>query len=141
MGAISQISSGARSKIRRGRFTVPQSVMESKVFDQVIKDIIGLVKDQIRATRSFVSAVLLVGGFGQSGYLMSRIQAKIDSHTPVMMPHNGWTAVVRGGAMIGLDHARSTDAGVNIVSRTARHHYGVWLSHSYNRKVHSSREK
>lgn len=109
-----------------------------KIFEPVMKDILSLIGDQVRRAGSGVAAVLLVGGFGQNSYLKSRVQKTVGSSIAVLQPENGWTAVVRGAAMLGVGSAAPELAGVSIISRCARQSYGVQLSVMYDPKKHSS---
>ena len=68
----------------------------SDIFNAVIKETIGLVKDQIRATGRQVTAVLLVGGFGQSGYLRESMRKELGSNIKVLVPQNGYDALTTG---------------------------------------------
>ncbi|KAL9640299.1 MAG: hypothetical protein Q9204_000766 [Flavoplaca sp. TL-2023a] len=60
------------------------------IFEPIIKDVVGLVEHQIKLTiyaGSVVNAVLLVGGFGEDGYLHKRLQSaltgrEIEVHKP-----------------------------------------------------------
>jgi molecular chaperone DnaK (HSP70) len=109
--------------------------MEKEVFAPIVNDVIDLVREQIRMVRERarttggnVTAVLLVGGFGSSEYLKNRIKASIDRAIIVQQPANGWTAVVRGAAMIGLSRANSELGRVHVSERVARKHYGTELN-------------
>jgi len=104
--------------------------MEKEVFAPVVSDVVDLVREQIsmvRAKSGEVTAVLLVGGFGASEYLKNRIQTAIGPTIRVQQPADGWTAVVRGAAMIGLSRADSELETVHVSERVARKHYGTEL--------------
>ncbi|KAF2790366.1 actin-like ATPase domain-containing protein [Melanomma pulvis-pyrius CBS 109.77] len=117
--------------IRRNRFRVSQTEMKNEVFEPIIKDVIDLIQEQISMTGGSVAAILLVGGFGQSQYLMTRIKASIHSAIKVLQPANGWTAVVQGAAMIGLSRANANLGAVHISERVARKHYGTQLTMAF----------
>lgn len=55
-----------------------------------------------------------------------------------MQPPNAWLAVVNGAVMKGLAQAGDGLSMVSIVSRKARKHYGIELSHQYVDALHSS---
>lgn len=118
--------------VRRGRFKIGQADMRTEIFEPVILDIISLVREQIRLIGGSVTAVLLVGGFGQSQYLKSRIKAAINSSIQVLQPANGWTAVVQGAAMIGLSRVNISLGRVDIATRVARKHYGTELATKFD---------
>jgi hypothetical protein len=111
------------------------------IFDPVVKEVIDLVEgqvDSIRGKGGIVSGIVLVGGFGQSNYLYSRLKDHFNSappppyterpthaaalHAPqtieVMHPMYAWTAVVRGAVLRGLE-------GSMVISRRSRWHYGT----------------
>ena len=75
--------------VRRGKFCLPGEVLRDIIFEPVMQEILSLVAGQIRSTKSAVKAILLVGGFGQSGYLWTKIQ---DAHKgiEVMQSPNGY---------------------------------------------------
>ncbi|OXV06305.1 hypothetical protein Egran_05928 [Elaphomyces granulatus] len=132
-----EMGTNAKLGVRRNRWTMDQSEMESKIFDPIIKDTIGLVKEQISATGNSVSAVLLVGGFGQSKYLKDRVKKALSSSVQVLQPSNGWTAVVQGAAMFGLRCVNENYSKLHVTSRTARKHYGVLLSMLFDPAKHN----
>lgn len=122
-------------------FLVMTSDQVKSIFEPVIKEVIDLVEGQveaIRAKQGIVSGIVLVGGFGQSNYLYSRMRAHFNASPPppyterpthaaalttpqaveVMHPMYAWTAVVRGAVLRGLD-------GSMVISRRSRWHYGT----------------
>lgn len=111
-----------------------------KVFEPIIKDIICLIEEQITMAASQVSAVILVGGFGQSQYLRSRIQEAIKKDTPILQPNDGWAAVVKGAAIHGLSQYCAISTSPNIVSRVARRSYGTCLMTKYDMMQHDPKE-
>lgn len=86
-----------------------------------------------------VTAVVLVGGFGQSRYLKSRVKEAISSATQVLQPENGWTAVVKGAAIHGLAQYGQSSAP-EVASRVARRSYGTCLLTKYDMLRHDPRE-
>lgn len=117
-----------------------QADMSAKIFEPIVKDVISLVENQIRLAGSRVAAILLVGGFGSSMYLKSRIQQAVTRSIRVLQPENGWTAVVRGAAMLGVIRVNPTLSGVGIASRVARKHYGTCLQAKYDPDEHDESE-
>ena len=65
--------------IRMGKMRLPGAEVR-KIFEPVLKEVLGLVIDQIKASKKPVKAVLLVGGFGQSPYLRDEIQHEVKSY-------------------------------------------------------------
>ncbi|CZT47209.1 related to hsp70 protein [Rhynchosporium secalis] len=120
--------------IRRARFVIESADLNA-VFEPVVLSIVQLIQAQIEECRGDVTAILLVGGFGQNIYLKSRIEAAVDP-IKVLQPANGWTAVVRGAVMMGLTRSDSALTTVGIVSRAARKHYGLELEVRFNASKH-----
>lgn len=112
--------------------------MEGFVFEPIMKDVIGLVQEQARLAGNRVQAVLLVGGFGQSDYLKQRIQRAVGYNVQVTQPENGWTAVVRGAAILGLSNVSKQD--ISVAGRVARKSYGTPLQVPYDRRIHNPNE-
>ncbi|KAF2762167.1 actin-like ATPase domain-containing protein [Pseudovirgaria hyperparasitica] len=122
-------------------FLVMTAEQVKDIFEPVIKEVVALVEgqvDTIRAKGGIVSGIVLVGGFGQSNYLYSRMKSHFNTAPPppyterpthavalnspqsieVMHPMYAWTAVVRGAVIRGLE-------GGMVVSRRSRWHYGT----------------
>ena len=83
-GLVDDASQG----VRRGKFTLQGSDIVN-IFAPVLREIISLVKGQIKSTKRKVKAVLLVGGFGQSAYLRESLKKAVGSSTEVLAPPNG----------------------------------------------------
>ncbi|CAH0039431.1 unnamed protein product [Clonostachys solani] len=126
--------------LRRNRYTMPQDEMKTKIFDPIIKDIICLVKEQISMAGGGVTAVVLVGGFGQSRYLKSKVRDATGSGTQVLQPEDGWVAVVKGAVIHGLSRYGPMMAPVEVASRVARRSYGTCLLARYDMMRHDPRE-
>lgn len=126
--------------IKRNRYTMPQEDMKNIIFDPIIKDIICLIKEQLSMAGDEVTAVVLVGGFGQSRYLRSRVRDAIAAGTQVLQPENGWTAVVKGATIHGLAQYGPALAPVAVASRVARRSYGTCLLAGYDMMRHDPRE-
>lgn len=113
------------------------------IFDPIVDQVISLLQgqvDSIRSRHDVVSAIILVGGFGQSNYLYTRLQSQFAWGAPcrprgteeswdafsmtvqepleVMQPMHAWTAVVRGAVLRGLE-------GSIVENRRSRWHYGT----------------
>ena len=113
----------------------------NSIFEPVITKVIKLVSAQILSTKKKVSAVLLVGGFGQNNYLKERLRMTLGKSILVLQPPNAWTAVVRGAVMLGLARAIPKLAAVGLVSRAARKHYGVELRVEFDPEKHEQCKK
>ncbi|KAF3092569.1 hypothetical protein TWF225_001905 [Orbilia oligospora] len=94
------------------------------IFDDVCGRIDALVEnqmEQIKAEGRNTKAILLVGGFGSSRYLYSRLNKIYKGQgISVLQSKDSWSAVCRGATMWGLEHNF-------IVSRNARYSYGSAL--------------
>jgi len=93
-----------------------------KIFDPIVDCIVDLVKKQVRDVKEKgqrVAAILLVGGFGSSEYLLKRLEgAKYGGRNlEVLQPVNARTAIARGALLRGLD-------GSTVQQRIARRFYG-----------------
>jgi molecular chaperone DnaK (HSP70) len=114
--------------------------MTIKIWDPIMKDIICLINEQISLADEKVAAVVLVGGFGQSKYLRSRVRDVIVSGIRVLQPENGVTAVVKGAVIYGLGSYQPAMALVGIASRVARRSYGTCLMAKYDPAKHDRNE-
>ncbi|KAF8245501.1 actin-like ATPase domain-containing protein [Wilcoxina mikolae CBS 423.85] len=97
------------NNIEDGCHTMERNAVE-RIFDPVVDKIIDLVEEQVVAVQQKgedVGAILLVGGFGSSEYLLKRLRDKYfgwsSTKLPVLQPPNARTAVVRGALLRGLD--------------------------------------
>lgn len=106
--------------LRRNLFAVPNDKMEA-IFAPTVRAILDLLKGQMRLAGPGVVAVFLLGGFGESTYLRSRVIQCVGGAVLVLQPEDSWTPVVRGATMLGVGRVVSSAAGVTIVpSRLAR---------------------
>ncbi|KAF7859445.1 uncharacterized protein EAF02_010893 [Botrytis sinoallii] len=106
------------------------------IFDPVIADIIVKVNKQVQdviAKRlvenhpkaKTIKAIILVGGFGCSGYLKSRLDQEHPT-IQVIQPHDAWSAIVKGAVLTQLPQK------VMVVSTQATRHYGITASNIYH---------
>ncbi|KAF8247382.1 hypothetical protein K440DRAFT_661489 [Wilcoxina mikolae CBS 423.85] len=104
-------------------FHYMQSEQVKKIFDPIVDYIVELVKEQVLNVQKKgenVAAILLVGGFGSSEYLLKRLQHAnygIGKPLQVLQPMNAQTAIARGALLRGLD-------GSIVKERRARKYYG-----------------
>ncbi|KAK5829338.1 hypothetical protein F5H01DRAFT_393365 [Linnemannia elongata] len=102
-----------------GILTVSAEEMRREVFDPVVNDVLRLIQHQLQQTHYNCHAIFLVGGFGCSGYLHTRVQAEFGARVPMIgVPPRAELAVVRGAAYAGLMPR-------TITQRVARRWYGV----------------
>lgn len=134
-------------------FLIMTSEQVKTIFDPVINEVIGLVEGQVETIREKsgnVSGIILVGGFGQSNYLYTRLKAHFNTTPPpayteqptheatkaaqstsvqVLQPLHAWTAVVRGAVLRGLE-------GSVVEKRRSRSHYGTSYATVFDETKH-----
>ncbi|KAF2190811.1 Hsp70 family protein-like protein [Zopfia rhizophila CBS 207.26] len=133
-------------------FLVMSAEQVKEIFDPVVQEVIDLVDGQVQSIRQkggLVCGIVLVGGFGQSNYLYSRMKAHFNNAPPppyterpthavamnapqtieVMHPMYAWTAVVRGAVLRGLE-------GSMVMSRRSRWHYGTSYATVFDEAKH-----
>lgn len=140
-------------------FLVMNAQQIKEIFEPVVKEVCDLVQGQVDGIKSkggVVSGIILVGGFGQSNYLYSRLRNHFNTNAPppyserpthaqartsvmndaieVMQPVNAWTAVVRGAVVRGLE-------GSMVISRKSRMHYGTSYATVYDENKHTVSER
>lgn len=93
---VAGLADNAALGIKRGKMTI--SGMEiRKIFDPVLKEVLNLVMDQIKATQRKVKAVLLVGGFGANAYLRDSMHQEVKTYnTQVVQVENGSVPSLHG---------------------------------------------
>ena len=97
---------------------------------------VQLVRKQIQSTEREVKAILLVGGFGGSQYLLERLKETVTKTTVILQPGYGWSAVVRGALIRGLSDCDPQHAKVRLTSRVARKHIGVICTTKFDETKH-----
>lgn len=129
----------------------------AEIFRHPVQQVIDLVERQrnvLVAYGKIARGVILVGGFGQSGFLFRSLKARFADEDPpplytpadsepapdrgprfmVLRPEHPWTAVVRGAVLTGLERDLVT-------SRKARRAYGVKCDALYDPSKHSEDNK
>ncbi|PWW76338.1 actin-like ATPase domain-containing protein [Tuber magnatum] len=132
--SVPGINNDSAAGIEDGMFVIEREEMR-KIFNPVVQKVVQLVQQQVKEVeklkanlssedrewlllglpspshvsrqRRQIKALILVGGFGESEYLRSRLQAEIRTsdgrEISILQPPNAWTAVVRGAVMRGLE--------------------------------------
>ncbi|KAF2858139.1 putative hsp70 family protein [Piedraia hortae CBS 480.64] len=126
-------------------FLILTAAQVKEIMEPVIQQVIELVDVQVEAVRAapdpderHVSGIILVGGFGQSNYLYTRLKehfAQDDGGIEILQPLNAWTAVVRGAVLRGLE-----DTGM-VETRKTRYHYGTSYATVFEENVHPPEER
>ncbi|KAF9275437.1 hypothetical protein BGZ88_002332 [Linnemannia elongata] len=101
-----------------GYLVLTAAELKENVFEPVIKDVLSLIREQLTLAKD-CGAIFLVGGFGSSNYLYSRVKAQFSSQVGLIsIPPLPELAVVRGAVYAGLYPCVAT-------SRIARRCYGI----------------
>lgn len=134
---VGGLANNAALGVARGRFSLTTSDLIN-IFKPVVDEVVQLVQEQIKAasSKARVKAVLLVGGFGASVYLREKLQESLGSNIKVLQPPHAWQAVVNGAVLKGLALNDAGTPEVSVVSRQARHSYGLDLSSLYEDGAH-----
>ncbi|KAI1660440.1 hypothetical protein F4813DRAFT_400656 [Daldinia decipiens] len=131
------------------------------VFDHICGQIDTLVQNQtmeVQGRGLKVKAILLVGGFGESKYLHSRLENAYTSEgVRVLQVDGAWSAICRGACMWGLEQVQKPHPWLaakdlppynaidppltpqmepTIVSRISRYSYGIPLTEDFDPKKH-----
>jgi molecular chaperone DnaK (HSP70) len=112
-----------------------------EMLEPVVAEVVELVLAQIKATKTKVKSILLVGGFGGSQYLQERIREAVKRDIEVIKPPYAWSAVVQGALVKGLAHYDKEHAAVRLSSRTARKHIGTTCTRIFDENKHLESNK
>lgn len=110
-------------------------------FQPSIERIKLLVAEQIAASNVPITAIIMVGGYGQCQYLIEEL--KDDSmikerQIKVHGSSHAWTAVVEGAVLRGLHEVSPQDSTrIRIGHYKARKHYGTELTVMYWDSIHA----
>lgn len=133
-------------------FLIMTAAQVKEIFEPVISQVLELVEGQVEAITSrsgIVAGIILVGGFGQSNYLYTRLKQQFNASPPppyseqpthahanlpqhsveVLQPLHAWTAVVRGAVVRGIE-------GSMVEKRRSRFHYGTSYATVYDEAKH-----
>lgn len=97
-----------------GILTVHRDEICSRVFDPVVKEVILLIENQIRNANSKIDTTYLLGGFGNSPYLVRKVKKHFNRNEAGEIKNSeinkspGEVAAMRGAIYCGLDSLRST---------------------------------
>ncbi|KAI0408294.1 hypothetical protein F4802DRAFT_618481 [Xylaria palmicola] len=118
------------------------------VFDKIVARINVLVQGQIinikQKTSQLPRLVILVGGFGQSPYILKFLKERLDGRITILqLPgRQSWTAVCRGAALSGAWRLGSItrEEQSPVQSRIARLSYGWTMSVNFIHGFHDPRD-
>ncbi|KAH0366906.1 actin-like ATPase domain-containing protein, partial [Aureobasidium melanogenum] len=128
-----------------------------ELFRPLNNAVIELVERQRNVLAAYgktAKGCILVGGFGNSGYLYKCLKSRFADEDPppqytlgagesvpepdtrfvVLQPVNAWTAVVRGAVLSSLQRKL-------VLSRKARRHYGILCNSPFHAGEHSEKNK
>ncbi|KAF9366694.1 MAG: hypothetical protein J3Q66DRAFT_322754 [Benniella sp.] len=101
-----------------GYLVLTAAELKENVFEPVVKDVLSLIQEQLTQAKD-CAAIFLVGGFGSSNYLYSRVKTQFGGQVGLIsIPPRPELAVVRGAVCVGLNPRVVT-------SRIARRCYGI----------------
>ncbi|KAG0084755.1 hypothetical protein BGZ93_001073 [Podila epicladia] len=104
-------------KFGRHAANFPANIIPNLV-DTFADDVLSLIQEQLTQAKD-CAAIFLVGGFGSSNYLYSRVKAQFSNQVGLIsIPPRPELAVVRGAVCVGLNPRVVT-------SRIARRCYGI----------------
>lgn len=110
-------------------------------FQPSIERIKLLVAEQIAASNVPITAIIMVGGYGQCQYLIEELrQDALIKERQIQIHRSGraWTAVVEGAVMKGLHEMSPEDSTrIRISNYKARKHYGTELTVTYQDSIHA----
>ncbi|KAM0564412.1 hypothetical protein ACHAPJ_000625 [Fusarium lateritium] len=137
-------SSNRRTK-RRKTLELTSSDLVS-VFAPIIDKIETLVRRQNQAIQTkygrSAKYIVLVGGFGRSSYLYSKLQSAMEATVLQSRGNNPWTAICRGAVVHGVTRYNlSPSLGVRVDTRVARRSYGVQFQCKFDPIKHLRRHK
>ncbi|KAM0359209.1 hypothetical protein ACHAP4_004113 [Fusarium culmorum] len=99
------------------------------VYNPIISKIENLVRSQINAVQKKLQKspnyIVLVGGFGRSPYLLTRLDTNLGVKVLQSQEDKPWTAICRGAVICGITgHSPPPSLGVEIGARIAGRSYG-----------------
>jgi len=138
-------------------FLVMTTDQVKAIFDPVIQQVIDLVQGQVDSVTSkhgTVAGIILVGGFGQSNHLYTKLKEHFNTAPPppytqrptheggkmeqpgieILQPLHAWTAVVRGAALRGVE-------GSVVEKRISRLAYGTSYATVFDAKKHPASDR
>lgn len=99
------------------------------IFEPVVSQVLALIEGQLQSVPG-CKAILAVGGFAQSPYVMKRIRQAFGHRVPnITSPPDPGAAICQGAVLCGLD------PGI-IISRVSWKTYGVRIYYPFNRNKH-----
>ncbi|KNG89345.1 hypothetical protein ANOM_002647 [Aspergillus nomiae NRRL 13137] len=85
----------------------------ARMFDPTIVRVLSLISDQVttlihRRRHCPELGIVMVGGFGRSGYLYKRVKHKFEHLATVTRPPDAWASIALGALCWGMNHETVT---------------------------------
>ncbi|RSL72501.1 hypothetical protein CEP51_011897 [Fusarium floridanum] len=136
-----------RAKRRRALELSSEEILS--VFEPIADKIVSLVRRQSDAIEKKYHKqpkhIILVGGFGRSRYLFTRLQAEFKTTQSTVLQSQGskpWTAICRGAVVHELSKQNlSPYLGVRVAARIARMSYGIIHGEPFDASRHLQVDK
>ncbi|KAI9015322.1 hypothetical protein CLU79DRAFT_707695 [Phycomyces nitens] len=135
--AVLSLGGGRMSEIgvEDGKLYVAVDELREIVFEPVVNQVLELIDDQITRSNSQIDALFVVGGFGQSKYLGTRIKETFDARVgSIAIPSRGEISVMRGAVMFGHNPGK-------VSHRILRRTYGIVIDDQFDFVLDSHEKK
>lgn len=102
------------------KLSIPNEIMSASVFDPVVNATLKLIENQIQKANSStqIQAIFLLGGFGESKYLLKRANVSFkDKVKEIISCDNGDRAAMRGAIYFGIEGIQRSHQEKSIISR------------------------
>ena len=123
---VPTINDLSEAGIYGGMFEITLEEMR-RLFEPIVQQVLELIRAQVQSVSTGprqANSILLVGGFGESEYLFSRVREWATPYKiQVLQPREASTAIVRGAVIRGTEP--KTGPAKTQVVRRARRSYGV----------------
>jgi hypothetical protein len=127
--------------IEHDDFIIPYIDIEKHVFTPVVNAVLDLIHAQLKKLpdgKQQLDAILVVGGFGKSNYLLKKIQDRFGQKPigaeVIGKPPNGDLAICKGAVSFGLDPRLVTEG-------MTRFSYGLQVKDKLSRKPDDPKQK
>ncbi|GAA6025140.1 hypothetical protein JCM10207_006249 [Rhodosporidiobolus poonsookiae] len=101
-----------------GELVIPGSLLRTEVFDPIVQQVLDIIELQLSKTPSrAVNALILVGGFAASEYLLARVSDVFGARVPIIAkPRDTDVATLQGAARYGLGLIGGRPAVSSVIS-------------------------
>ncbi|KAF5601485.1 mitochondrial-type heat shock 70 [Fusarium subglutinans] len=140
-------ATSSSGKLKRRKTLELSSSDILSAYTPIVDKIVALVRQQTKAVEvklgKSAKYIILVGGFGRSSYLYSKLQSAFFESTVLQSRGNKpWSAICRGAVVHGItNHGLSATLGVTVGARVARNSYGVRFGCKFDPQKHRQCDK